>query len=116
MTNQDFARLLDDQHEAATIAAMHVQTVPLGIPSPAVTEVQRLKAVVAALVEERDKWKRQAKELGDVLWYVAALCTKADLDMGEVMQGNIDKLRRRYPDGFSSEDSKRRVDVEAVQP
>jgi NTP pyrophosphatase (non-canonical NTP hydrolase) len=55
--------------------------------------------------------EKLAKELGDVLWYAAALCTKVGLDMGEVMQGNIDKLRKRYPDGYSSEDSKRRVDV-----
>ena len=55
--------------------------------------------------------EKLAKELGDVLWYVAALCTKASLDMGEVMQANIDKLRERYPNGYSSEDSKRRVDV-----
>ena len=56
--------------------------------------------------------QKLAKELGDVLWYAAALCTKAGLDMGEVMQVNIDKLRERYPNGYSSEDSKRRVDVQ----
>lgn len=52
------------------------------------------------------------KEIGDTLWYAAALCTKLDLDMGEVMQANIDKLRQRYPDGYSSADSQRRVDVD----
>lgn len=52
-----------------------------------------------------------AKELGDVLWYVAALCTKTGLDMGEIMQANIDKLRKRYPNGYSSVDSQARVDA-----
>ena len=51
------------------------------------------------------------KELGDVLWYVAALCTTAGIDMGEVMASNIEKLKTRYPAGFSSADSQRRVDV-----
>lgn len=52
------------------------------------------------------------KEIGDTLWYAAALCTKLELDMGEVMQANIDKLRQRYPAGYSSADSQRRVDVD----
>ena len=51
------------------------------------------------------------KELGDVLWYVAALCTQFDLEMSEIMQQNIHKLRVRYPNGFSSVDSKQRADV-----
>lgn len=52
------------------------------------------------------------KELGDVLWYLAALATYYDLDLDDIAQGNIDKLRLRYPDGFSSEASKARIDVE----
>lgn len=42
------------------------------------------------------------KELGDVLWYVAALCSKLDVPMSEVMALNIEKLRKRYPNGYSS--------------
>lgn len=54
---------------------------------------------------------RLKKELGDVLWYAAALCTRLGLDMGAVMQANIDKLYERYPDGFSAKDSQKRVDT-----
>ena len=42
------------------------------------------------------------KELGDVLWYVAALCTKLDVSLSDVMEGNIAKLHKRYPAGYSS--------------
>ena len=35
------------------------------------------------------------KELGDVLWYVAEMCTVLDLDMGEVAEQNIKKLYDR---------------------
>lgn len=51
------------------------------------------------------------KELGDVLWYVAALCSKLDVPMSEVMELNIAKLKQRYPEGYSSDASKVRVDV-----
>lgn len=46
-----------------------------------------------------------AEELGDVLWYVAALCELAGLELDMVMARNIKKLWDRYPNGFRSEDS-----------
>jgi NTP pyrophosphatase (non-canonical NTP hydrolase) len=52
-----------------------------------------------------------AKELGDCLWYIAALCTKLDLSMSEIMSQNIDKLKRRYPAGYSPDYSERRLDL-----
>jgi NTP pyrophosphatase (non-canonical NTP hydrolase) len=64
---------------------------------------------------DRDKMR---KELGDVLWYVAALCTKLELDMGDVMAANIEKLMARYPDGYNPADSMARRDTaqEEEQP
>ena len=41
------------------------------------------------------------KELGDVLWYVAELCNALGLDMDKIAQKNVEKLKARYPDGFS---------------
>lgn len=45
------------------------------------------------------------KELGDVAWYLAGLCTKLGFSLEDVMRQNIDKLMERYPDGYSSEAS-----------
>jgi len=45
------------------------------------------------------------KELGDILWYVAAGCTALGIALDDVAFGNVMKLRRRYPDGFSEERS-----------
>lgn len=66
------------------------------------------KAVFHRHGVDRDKL---VKELGDVLWYVAALCTKLDVPMADVMVRNIAKLRQRYPEGYSSAASIARKDV-----
>jgi len=46
-----------------------------------------------------------ALELGDVAWYLAVTAKAIGLDLETIFQRNIDKLRRRYPDGFSAEKS-----------
>jgi len=46
-----------------------------------------------------------ADELGDVLWYVAEVAEAHGLALQDVAKDNIEKLRARYPKGFSSEAS-----------
>ena len=45
------------------------------------------------------------KELGDVMWMVAEICTVNNWTMNEIGLMNIHKLMARYPDGFSAERS-----------
>lgn len=45
------------------------------------------------------------KELGDVAWYLAETAYALDVPLEEVCQRNTDKLRARYPEGFSAEKS-----------
>ena len=52
------------------------------------------------------------QELGDVLWYAAILCEGIGTTMEEVMQKNIEKLKRRYPNGFDAERSVNRDDAQ----
>ena len=53
---------------------------------------------------EFDK-EHMKKELGDCLWMIAEACEALDFDMDDVMQLNIDKLKARYPQGFTAENS-----------
>ena len=50
------------------------------------------------------------KELGDVLWMLAELCESYGFAIEDVMILNIQKLRKRYPDGFDVEHSLNRVE------
>lgn len=50
------------------------------------------------------------EELGDLMWYVALTASLIGVDLKEVMRANIEKLWRRYPNGFRPEDSVHRED------
>lgn len=50
-----------------------------------------------------------ADELGDVLWYVAEAATAAGLTLEAICRQNVEKLQRRYPEGFSEDASRSRT-------
>jgi len=49
-------------------------------------------------------------ELGDVMWYVMQACMALDVSIEDVVAGNVEKLKKRYPGGefdvFYSENRK----------
>ena len=49
--------------------------------------------------------EKLAKELGDIAWYLAETAYAIGYPLEEILQMNIDKLKARYPEGFSSENS-----------
>jgi NTP pyrophosphatase (non-canonical NTP hydrolase) len=44
--------------------------------------------------------KHAKKELGDLMWFVSEYCTAMGWDLEEIMYMNIEKLYKRYPNGF----------------
>jgi len=44
-----------------------------------------------------------AKEIGDILWYCAIGAKGIGMGLGEIAVMNVEKLRKRYPEGFSAE-------------
>lgn len=52
------------------------------------------------------------KEIGDVMWYLAMICDSFGFDIEEIAKMNIDKLKERYPEGFSEYASQHRKEYE----
>ena len=49
-------------------------------------------------------------ELGDVAWYVAETAHALGVDLETVLRRNVEKLARRYPQGFDAGQSMHRED------
>ena len=54
--------------------------------------------------------EKLAKALGDIAWYLAETATALGLDLDDIFAANIQKLKRRYPEGFDAERSIPRTD------
>ena len=50
------------------------------------------------------------KELGDVAWYLAETAYALDISLEDVLLQNLEKLKKRYPEGFDTERSKLRTE------
>lgn len=53
---------------------------------------------------ELDK-EKLAKELGDIAWYLAETAWALDIPLEKILRMNLDKLKKRYPEGFSTDRS-----------
>ena len=42
------------------------------------------------------------KELGDIAWYLAETAYALGYDLEDVLAANIEKLKKRYPEGFEA--------------
>ncbi len=73
----------------------------LGLVGEAGEVAEKIKKIMRDDNMQVSGQKREeiAKELGDVLWYVSQLATEFNLDLGEIAQGNLAKLRSRLERG-----------------
>ncbi len=95
--------------------------------NPRLSETERLVDAAAGLAEEAGEVlglvrkhaymghpldrERVTKELGDALWCLAAVATCLGVPLDTVATGNIEKLQRRYPEGYSDEASENRLEI-----
>ena len=60
--------------------------------------------IVKKMVFQGKPWddhnrKHLVIELGDVMWYVMQACAALDVSLEDVVAGNVEKLKKRYPGG-----------------
>lgn len=103
-----------------------MRTDPIDIYDPEVQRTQRLTNALMGLNGEAgeaiDILKKAmfqghtlfvdnlVEELGDCLWYIAEAAHTLGYKLSDVARNNIEKLEKRYPNGFTAEDSIERRD------
>lgn len=55
-----------------------------------------------------------AEEIGDVLWYLSGAASAIGKDLGVIAAQNIEKLRTRFPDKFTTTAAEARADKGGV--
>ncbi len=48
------------------------------------------------------------EELGDIMWYVALICSELEIGIEDICRDNIAKLSKRYPEKFSRHSAENR--------
>jgi len=85
-------------------AEKEILTWGLGIAGEAGDVASCIKKTFA---HDNDQKTGIRENIGDALWYAAMICNFFEWDMQEVLDENIEKLRKRYPEGFTIQDAKR---------
>lgn len=49
--------------------------------------------------------EKAIEELGDLCWYIAITAAALEIDLNTILEQNIAKLMKRYPNGFSANNS-----------
>lgn len=98
-----------DDYNSGTRIGKHVEDVDIG---GVINGLFGLSGEAGELTDMIKKWifhnkpldiTHAQKELGDVMWYAAMICESFGWSLDEIMQMNIDKLKKRYPEGFDTE-------------
>lgn len=90
----------DEHGEEMQVARLLTAVVGMMAESGEFAEVVKKKIFQADTQFTEDEIFHMKRELGDVLWYWVQGCTALGFTPHEVMEENIKKLEKRYPNGF----------------
>lgn len=84
-------------YTTATATSQNIYYMTMGMTGEAGEIANKVKKIMrdARAIDREDL----AKEIGDVLWYVAGICTVLDLDLDDVAEANLKKLADRKARG-----------------
>lgn len=101
----DFQDYQQKARETAIYPSEHSILYPtLGLCGEAGEVAEKVKKVIRDKGGEFDEFDRMniRKELGDVLWYMAQICSDLDLRLESIAIANVEKLRLRKEKGTLS--------------
>ena len=91
-------RLVELDRKGANIERLTTAGVGLAAESGEFLEIVKKMVFQGKPWDEHNR-KHLIIELGDVMWYVMQACKALDVSIEEVVAGNVDKLKKRYPGG-----------------
>lgn len=98
---QELAKLTAKKFDSPDI---EIATWGLGITGEAGDVASCIKKTFAHKNDVREGIK---ENLGDMFWYSAMVCNFFGWNMQEILEQNIEKLKKRYPQGFTIQDARR---------
>lgn len=100
-------RLHEIQEQGGKPARFATAGIGLASESGEIAEIVK-KVVFQGKPLDDDTVFHLKRELGDVMWYVAQMCLALDMKFDDIIDENFNKLKSRYPGGFSVERSENR--------
>ena len=100
--SKDYQSFIDSLHllngEGSNINRLATAGVGLAAESGEFLEIVK-KMVFQGKPWNADNREHLIIELGDVLWYAAQACMALEVSFDDVVAGNVEKLKKRYPGG-----------------
>jgi NTP pyrophosphatase (non-canonical NTP hydrolase) len=93
---RDFTAVKERMQDTGTVRLMHAM-IGMCTESGEIQD-QLKKAIFYGKPLDRTNL---VEELGDLMWYVGVMCSELNVDLDEVMEKNIAKLKKRYGDKFT---------------
>ena len=99
----DYAALLTrmnklELEEDCNLSQLLTAALGLGAESGEFTEIVK-KIILQGKPYNEDNVFHMKRELGDICWYIAQACMALDTTFDEIIEMNVDKLKKRYPGG-----------------